>query len=369
MKLTKNMKKGFALALAAALVLPCLNLPLEQTQAADAIDTGAKCSLTVSVEISGTDAGNEVYLKDFNQMEIPVSLYRVADVDMTGLNYTPVNDFALGTNDVEPMDFGKIASDPASVTAADWQTWAEQADALREAKQAKAEDTVTAKKEEGNPGAGGNTAAAKATFTGLKVGLYLVAPAATYNPDYTVQYTFTPYLTALPSSEYALTGAGSDEWKYETTVGLKPSAEPQFGKLNIVKELQNYNETLGKTTFVFKIVGTDENGEVQYEEVASLSFENAGTDTVTVEKIPAGLNVTVREVYSGASYDIVGSKEDTALIWSDGAVSLGGQKEAEVHFQNAYDGHNRGGYGVTNHFELDENNEWDCENPTKPAEE
>lgn len=359
MKLTKSVKRGYALALAAVLALPCLNLM--QTQAAEAIDVNAKCSLTVSVEISGADAGNESYLEDFNQMEIPVSVYRVADVDATGLNYTPVNDFASGT-ETAALDFGKVASDPAAVTADDWRMWAEQAEAIREAKQTKADAAVTTKKAEGNT-------AARATFTDLPVGLYLVVPEETYNPDYTVQYTFTPYLTALPSSDYALTGAGSDEWKYETTVGLKPSAEPQFGKLNITKKLQNYNATLGKTTFVFQIVGKDEKGEVRYEEVESLTFEGAGSNTITLDKIPAGLNVTVTEVYSGASYEIVGSNEETALIWSEAAVSLGGHTEAAVSFRNAYDGGNRGGYGVTNHFESDGNGGWNCENPTKTPEE
>lgn len=361
MKLTKSVKRGYALALAAVLALPCLNLM--QTQAANAINEDAKCTLTVSVDISAADQDNTEYLNDFNQMEIPVSIYRVADVDATGLNYSPVNDFAAGTDTQAAMDFSKIASEPSSVTADDWKTWAEQAEAIRETKQTKEDAKVMTKKE------AGDTAAAKGTFTDLPVGLYLVTPEETYNPNCTVLYTFTPYLTALPSSDYTLTGAGSDEWKYETTVGLKPSAEPQFGKLNITKDLRNFNETLGRTTFVFRIEGRDEHHVVQYEEVESMTFDSAGSNTITVDKIPAGLTVTVTEIYSGASYTIEGAAEDTALIWSDAAVSLLDQTEASVSFRNAYDGGNRGGYGVTNRFESDGQGGWNWENPTTPPEE
>ncbi len=200
--------------------------------------------------------------------------------------------------------------------------------------------------------------------------MYLVVPQATYNADYSVKYVFTPYLTALPSSEYTLSGTGSDDWDYDTVIGLKAEAEPQYGKLAITKTLENFNESLGRATFVFQIEGRDAAGALAYSDVASITFGQAGSETVTIDRIPAGLTVTVTEIYSGASYTIVGSDTESVLIWSDVAVEAtagteSATKQAAVSFTNRYDGGNRGGYGVTNHFESDGEDGWIWEDPTE----
>ena len=362
MKISKKVRGWCILALTALLALlafPCLNFI--RTQAAGGIDPDKDdCSLTVSVEIGQTDEGNKEYLEDFNQMSIQVSVYRVADVDITGQRYNPTEAF-------KNMDFSNLSPEHNGDTAERWRTLAQEAEGIRTgAKEpVEAAGTVDVKKQEGS------MEAAQGVIGGLTPGLYLVVPEAAYNPDHTVRYTFIPYLTALPGSEYTLTGTGSDEWIYDMKIGLKPEAEPQFGKLNIVKALQNYNETLGQATFVFHIVGVDKMGVTKYDEVASMTYTAAGSNTVTLEGIPAGLNVTVTEVYSGSSYTIVGSDESTALIWSDAAILNGvpGAGEATVTFTNRYDGGNRGGYGVTNHFESDGDGGWIWENPTTPLEE
>lgn len=352
MKILKRMKKRYALALAALLVLPCISFM--QAWAANEVDLNRECSLTVSVEVGNAIGSNEEYLEDFNQMSIPVSVYRVADVDATGMRFSPESAF-------ESIDFSAVNQKPSSVTAADWQKLANEAEKIRASSSIEAAGSTVVQKEEGS-------GAAVGTIFGLTPGMYLVVPEESFNPDYTVQYAFTPYLTALPSSDYTLGGAGSDEWKYDTTIGLKPDAQPQFGKLNIVKTLENYNETLGKATFVFHIVGKDKNGEIKYDEVESMTYSAAGSNTITIEKIPVGLTVTVTEIYSGASYTVVGSKEGTAVIWSEAAIEAGIGSEATVAFRNRYDGGNRGGYGVTNHFTQDGSGGWTCVNPTKPAE-
>ncbi len=349
MKIIKKFKKGYLLALTALLLLPCLNLI--QVQAAKEIDLNRESSLTVSVEVGGAVGSNDAYLEDFNRMSIPVSVYRVADVDITGQKFTPEDAFS-------EMDFDKINGDPASSAARDWQELAGQAKEILTAASVPAAASVTIS------GTQDGTGTAKGEITGLTPGLYLVVPKESYNPDYSVLYTFTPYLTALPSSSYAVTGEGSDEWDYDTTIGLKPDADQQFGTLNITKTLENYNEALGKATFVFHIVGTDQTGEVQFDEVESMTYSSAGSKTLTVEKIPAGLSVTVTEVYSGASYTVTGSGEETVQISSDAAVDAGIAQEASVVFVNRYNGGNRGGYGVTNRFESDGNGGWTWNNPT-----
>ena len=89
MELSRKGRRGCALALAAVLTLP--GLSLMKTQAAVGIETGRDdCSLTVSVGVGGSDSE---YLEDFNRMSIPVSVYQVANVDVTGRKYTPVGAF------------------------------------------------------------------------------------------------------------------------------------------------------------------------------------------------------------------------------------------------------------------------------------
>ncbi len=108
MKIRKRLKWKCVLALAVLLTLPCLGLI--QTRAAKGIDLNRECSLTVSVEIGSDAGGNDAYLEDFNKMEIPVSVYLVANVDATGQRFTPQAAF-------QEMNFDKINGSPDKVTA------------------------------------------------------------------------------------------------------------------------------------------------------------------------------------------------------------------------------------------------------------
>lgn len=345
MKISRKGKTGCALVLTAMVTLT--GLSMEQTYAAKGIELGrTDCSIEVSVAIgkNGDVQGNEEYLEDFNAMSIPVNLYRVADVDVTGQKFSPVSPFTS-------VDLSGIHS---TTTAGDWQKMAADAAKEENLKAAKPVRQVTA--------------AGTARFTNLSPGLYLVAPEAAYNPDYTVRYTFTPYLTALPSSAYTTqydeednpvgnTGS-SDDWDYDTEIGLKPEAEPQFGSLRINKILDNFNETLGRTTFVFQIEGRDADDRLVYSEVVSTTHESLATETIVLDNIPAGITVRVEEVYPGASYEIVGDVWQDIKIWSDAAIEEAEGEMAgneviqtpEVSFRNRYDGGNRSGYGVTNEF-------------------
>lgn len=349
MKISRKGKTGCALVLAALMTLT--GVSITQTYAADAIDVSkTDCSITVSVDIvvaEEAQAGqNQKYVEDFKKMSIPVNIYRVAEVDVTGQKYTNIEPF-------KNVDLSDISS---KTTAAEWKAKAEAA----------AEELENAQ-----PTAQKVTEAGVARFENLATGMYLVVPEATYNTDYTTRYTFTPYLTALPGNPYATAGGddngygqGADEWIYETEIGLKPEAEPQFGHLDIHKVLLNFNETLGQTTFVFRVEAIDEDGNLLYDsenrpvysEVVSTTHEGLATETVTLDKIPAGVTVRVTEVYSGASYEIAGTGAVTqdVLIWSDAAIgqTVGGAviETAAVTFENKYNGGNRGGYGVTNEF-------------------
>lgn len=306
-----------------------------KTQAANGIDTEKNdCSITVSVEQEGYEGG-------YGRDGIPVALYKVADVNVSG-SFTAIDTFA-------DMDFNSVGEASGSeITADAWRTLSEEA-AMH------LKGVVPVDQKNVVPGA---SEGASAEFTGLSTGLYLIVPAESYNDDYSVKYKFTPYLTALPSSEYALTGAGSDTWVYDTTVGLKMESEQQYGKLNIRKTLADYNESLGQTSFVFQVEGRDEHDTLVYSNVISTTHTGAGEVTAVLDKVPAGLKVTVKEVYSGASYQIDGDDTITADIVSDAAVEAGAGDEASVSFTNRYGGGNRGGYGVTNQFDKDGNNNW-----------
>ena len=171
-------------------------LSMQQTYAAKAVDLEKKdCSIKISVSIgrNGDKNGNDEYLEDFNAMSIPVDLYRVASVDVTGQNYETYAPF-------KSVDLSGINSE---TKASEWLDMAAEA--------AKTENLEAAK----GASSGGEQLywnetiqSGEATFTELTPGMYLVVPETTFNLDYTVKYSFTPYLTALPSSTYT---TGYDE--------------------------------------------------------------------------------------------------------------------------------------------------------------
>lgn len=344
MKISRNLKRGCALALAALLALPCVNLM--QAKAAGPVIQDQKCILTVAVDTTetawGVGVGAGASAEDFADMTVPVNIYKVADMSVSA-EFTSTAGFT-------DLDFNVVMD--KKTNAATWEDLAK--DAVE--KLGNVEPTKTGKIANGNP----------TVISGLDVGMYLIVPQETFNSEYTRKYVFTPYLTALPSSDYTQTGAGSDDWQYDRTIYLKGEAQPQFGKLTINKTLSNYNETLGLTTSVFEIVGKDAQENVVYTNVASITHNGAGTESVTIENIPAGITVTVTEVYAGASYEIDGENVKTAAIVSDEAVGTG-NAEASVAFTNKLNGGHDSGYGLMNEFKAGEDGDWEWTKPTTPG--
>lgn len=377
MKISRKAKTGCALVLAALMTLT--GLSMQQTYAAGAIDFNKECSITVSALVGQNNSvQDKEYKDDLKEMHVPVAIYRVAEIDVTGQKFTPLEPFG-----------GMIFDISEKTTASQWQDMAKKAMEILDS--AEPEAYMTGSLNEGalvETGTAGETEKDwSVTFQNPEKGLYLVVAGAeydadkgarySYNSDYTKKYLFTPYLTALPSSVYTTSyddsgnpmhtgsdGTLSDDWVYETRIGLKTEAEPLFGRLNITKRLQNFNETLADVSFVFLVEGTDGNGNT-YSEVVSTTHTGLTVDgeTVTLEHIPAGMTVTVTEIYSGASYEPTGMVSQKVLIWSDEAVGkeVDGvtiEAPAAVSFENRYNGGNRGGYGVNNQFER-ENGVWE----------
>ena len=69
--------------------------------------------------------------------------------------------------------------------------------------------------------------------------------------------------------------------------------------------------------------------------------------------IPAGAEVIVTEIYSGASYTLTSEESKTVTILADGEEGA----PVAVDFSNTYDERLNGGNGVVNHFSY-EDGEW-----------
>lgn len=334
--MNKRLKQGSTFLLAVALTFPLLTLP--GAKAASAIDTAKECSIEFDI------GGSSELLND--DVTVKVNLYKVASVDESG-NYTVTKAFT-------GLDLSSVSAKDLDVAA---DTWAKRAKTA----QGKLTDS------KGNPVVDPTETVELQNGRGyqgkLKTGLYLVDTPKVITTNYT--YTFTPYLVSLPTNNYYSGDGASDDWiynltkEYNSAVGLKPEEHVRYGDLVINKELINHNATFGdKATFVFQIDITtlDKKTETRIEE---LTFDAAGSHSVTIEKIPAGSHVTVKEVYSGASYELASAEsQETDIIANPEKNSEVEFRPAEVSFTNKHDGRTNGGYGVRNNFKLDETDQY-----------
>ena len=307
--MNKRLKQGSTFLLAVALTFPLLTLP--GAKAASAINTGQKCS--IEFDISGNSS-------ELLSASIPVKLYKVASVDESG-NYTGIGAFSK-------LDLSSVSADNLDAAAA---TWAERAAEAKKLLKDDTEPTTT------------TLTQGRGTATGLDTGLYLVDTPKVITPNYT--YTFTPYLVSLPTNNYYSGNGASDDWIYDLTkeynsaVGLKTEQHVRYGNLVINKELVDHNATFGdEATFVFQIDIKKPDGKKETR-IEELTFNVAGSDSVTIEKIPAGSHVTVTEVYSGASYELASAKsQETDIIANPEKETEVEFKPAEVSFINKHDG-------------------------------
>lgn len=225
---------------------------------------------------------------------------------------------------------------------------------------------------------------AAGTKTDLKAGLYLVIArggSLTEKKDYLEEikqedgdageettklvtlahsgrytYRFAPQLVSLPTKEADGDGtvntANPGDWIYDLAMNLKPEQAPRFGSVEIIKTLSSYETEEGiqePVTCVFEITAVLD-GEVVYSGVESITFTAAGQESVIVDRIPAGAEVTVREVYSGSGYELTVPGDRTGIVAADEVV--------EAMFINRYKGDQNKGHGIKNRFVYDENGTW-----------
>lgn len=263
------------------------------------------------------------------------------------------------------------------------------------------------------------------------------------SPKYT--YIFQPELVSIPMRRDTVVnttpvpdagpipgiadddGAMSSEdgdWVYNLNVYLKPLRTLRYGALKITKNLEIYEseETVEvgkgdtvvewpeekdeKVTFVFRASWQNPfDSEKTDSKVDSITFDvNSGrSEERIISRIPVGTEVTVEEIYYGASYSIVGSAEQHATVegekikngivildkdnavktiisrpleegeapeegeTSEGEETPEGEEtskepvigiNASVTFTNTYNGRQRKGYGINNKFVYDDNGDW-----------
>lgn len=342
--MNKRLKQGSTFLLAVALTFPLLTLP--GAKAASAIDTDAECSIEFDI------GGSSELLND--GVTVQVNLYKVASVDESG-NYTATGAFSK-------LDLSSVSADNLDTAAA---TWKERANKAKEKLTDSDGNTVVEPTETVTLQNG------RGYKNKLETGLYLVDTPKVITTNYT--YTFTPYLVSLPTNNYYSGNGASDDWIYDLTkeynsaVGLKPEQHVRYGDLVINKELVDHNATFGdEATFVFQIDITtlDKKKETRIEE---LTFSAAGKNSVTITKIPAGSEVVINEIYSGASYQLTSDRnqinQTVKIIATDEKEADKAGAAVEVSFTNEHNGRTNGGYGVRNNFKLDKNNQYQYTQP------
>lgn len=307
-----KIKKGYIAGLL-TLFLAAAGLHVASAYATNVIDPAEPCTLTLSVP------KGEEYTEELNGMELHAKIYQVATVDAAG-EYSETSEFkSLSVKDAVN---GDVTWEEMTVKAAE----------LASDKTPDTECTIT-------DGTGEKE---------LNSGMYLVVVESASTGFY--EYNFNPGLIALPDNQAFHSAGAENKWIYEVTANLKPERSPRYGSLLIQKNLDNYNETMKEVTFVFSIEAVDENGNTVYSNVVSTTHSSAGTKAAIADHIPAGAKVTVTEVYSGAGYRLVSEPQQTAEISADEIVT--------VEFDNTYDHGLNPGYGVTNHFDYDEDEGW-----------
>lgn len=322
-----GLRKRKLITLGAALIFAFAGTIVYRVQAAGHVELDRTVSIT-AVEDSNDTSG---FAMNYTG-EVVINLYKIASLDSAG-NPTITSEFASSGADLSILSGNPSVYDVKSKIV-------EKVENVLSGNDAPAPTyTITANKTENG------LSNATASIDG-GAGIYLYVPRKTY--DDINEYTFTSYIIYAPTSEYIMSGTGSDEWNYDVSFALKAEATPRYGSIKINKTLNTFNSSLGTAGFVFDVEAT-RNGKNVFSNVYTMSFDSATTQSITVEKIPAGSTVTVTEVYSGASYTIDSSDDNTKTIESLKADSV-----SEVSFTNDYD--NRlieGGISIENHFVKD----------------
>ena len=342
----RGLGKSLARGLLAVLLLAAVMVPLLSGVVGTALDLGTPCSVTVEL-------GSAEFAADMRRANLVVDLYQLASLKQAGTDsYT----YEL----LPPFD-GLSITRNMSATAVE----------------ALAQEAMKIAIKQGTPivTAGPTEQRIGKTDAGdaLQGGLYLVLAHGADVDEYvrrmvndkgetrlvTVAYTNEYEYTLAPELVY-MPVRSEDQWfydmavylqpgqvLYDASITLKPQREPRSGSLEILKTLRTYKAP-EEATFVFSIEASYE-GRSIYSDVQTLSFTDAGQKSIVIHDIPLGAEITVSEVYSGASYTLR-SPAARQLVMEN--------MWATVEFINDYDETDKKGHGIVNHFEYDADTGW-----------
>ena len=350
----RNRKGAGLLALALTLALAFSVTGALESRAAIAVDVDAECTLSIDTSalygLMETDyQKSETKPED---VEVTVDLIKVATIDESG-SYAPTGLFSEDTELEAKLD--DVSADTDEDDWKDLASWLAQAVTDGDGKlKVEADYTGTARKDE------------FVEFETLETGMYLVVPRQV--ETYFYMYDFTPYLVSLPHNYYNPDdAASSDDWVYEVTMGLKPGRAERYGSIEIDKELTEMSMMPGgSATFVFQVDIETLQGDKE-QRMVSMTVDKPGSNSIFVEDIPAGSVVTVTEVYSGAGYEVADGASDVWIgkdLPADDENSTG--PVVNVPFRNQPSGTTTGGYGIENHFTVDENGQFQYNGPYGP---
>lgn len=325
----QKQKQNRALGVVLLALAVCITglVPTLTAAAVNTVDTTKTCTLTVSLP---ADPNDPTAYDDLKAKEFTANLYFVAPMNQDG-SIGPASGAFTG------VDLSAYKSD---ATAQALETLAGE---LEQAAQSQTNPPAPDKEITINGGASGQ-------ITGLRVGLYLLLPETVNFGSY--EYQFAPIMMTLPTTETIKDPAGQDLYNlvYNASVFLKPERVDLFGILCIEKTLSTYRADLGPASFVFEITAKKTvNGQPQtvYSNTVEAKFSAPGVQTIEVEKVPAGTEVTVTEVYSGAAYVL---KTDRTQTIAEMPANTAPDKAATVSFINDYENGQGFGRSVVNHY-------------------
>jgi hypothetical protein len=327
-KITRRKK---ALTAAALLVIPCLTLP-QLTGFAEGsymLDPD-EASYSLTLYLPGEEEGG---FPELLETEFTAKAYLVAEMKNADY-YEPVK--GLEALDLDSLDENTKASE-----------WEEKIQYLTKTlgltgdeESGKATVSLTPEEITVKDGSG--------SIKDLDPGLYLIWTDEVDTTENT--YSFMPSLIQIPNKT---TKESRVWWNYDAEVDLKPAREDRLGQIVIEKNLNTYNASLGTASFIFQVDASKED-EVIYSNVVSMDFSKPGKQSVTVDQIPGGSEVTVKEIYSGASYKLAqGSNGEYTLTMEP---NDDGDLIQTVAFTNDYNYGQTSGTSVVNHFAFDEEN-------------
>lgn len=373
-------RKWQPVAILLAAVLMVLSVPFG-SRSARAVDLDQNCSLKVN-------PGNSIVADDIATANVVIDLYRVADaVPVTGYD---TYDWKLN----EP--FSAITIDK-EIDGEGWKKVAQQAADI-------VLGSAPAGKTEWDPSAsaGAIDSSLKVLdndptqpITGLPAGLYLIIARGSNITEYAgtvtdettgttgtvtiaksrgFKYSFSPELISMPTKAADETGvintANPGPWIYFAEDGaevtLKPLQEVNLGPLKIVKNLEDYAQRektsdgssriiKDPATFIFKVVVYEDEtkAKVVFQDYVSIVFDAYGSQSATINGLPAGGYAEVTEEYSGRVYTIEPGTKN-AVIVAEGEEDA----PATVEFTNSYTNKEPGGGSVTNRFSYGEKDGW-----------